>query len=376
MKPLVKKPLTAKNKWLLVITTILAVGVIIGFMYWTSIKAPTWKYVQSFQDNRYLTCVDKTFKKYKNSQEDFFLIHTYDFNTNKYNDAIKVPIPEGLASQSEYIGYSDRYIWISNPYLTAVDMLSPTHEVLDFDALKKRICSKNPGDFKDLLDLKVVEEYMKATNQNGDQFFVNIETFSTSQTPPVPYYDAHHKIYSVTDQLPLFLPGSDYSERYHCEATLGNIDYNLKPIDENNPIKCSFFSSPNNGPDQIKVTLTDSSRAAIQDGTTTVITPIPQTQAVAPEETRLTDQSFINAIGLGIVNNRFVFRFQKSIDRQSPWYLGWFDLKTKSVIKEVNLASKGMVIETPQQELFHRVSLDGKWAFFTIDQKKPIRIQL
>jgi hypothetical protein len=84
----------------------------------------------------------------------------------------------------------------------------------------------------------------------------------------------------------------------------------------------------------------------------------------------------MNAISLGISNNRFVFRYQKSVDRMAPWYLAWFDLKTNSVIKEVNLASLGMVIKTPMEAISHAVSLDGKWAFFMIANKKPIRFKL
>src|SRR3989338_1022290 len=376
MKPLLKKPLTTKRKWMLAITTLLATGVAIGFIYWASAKEPTWKYVQSFQNNRYLTAVDKTYKRYKGRQDDFFLIHIFDFNTNKYNKAIKIPIPDGMVYRSEYMGYSDRYIWLKMPEFTAVDMLSPNHEILDFTALKKRICSKNPNEFKDVIELAFVEEYLKATNQNGDQFFVNLETFGTTKTAPVPYYDAYHKAWSVPEQLSIFLNGSGYAGNYHCEATVGNTDYNLKPVDENNPIKRSFFSSPNNGPDEISMTLVDSSQAIIQDGSMTVSIPQELTPAAVIEETRLTDLTFINAVGLGVVNNRFVFRYQKAMDRMAPWYLGWFDLKTNSVIKEVNLASKGMIIETPQEELSHRVSADGKWAFLIIGQKKPIRIQL
>ena len=374
MKPLTKKKLTNRGKWLLAITALLGVAVAIGFIYWTSISFPTWKYAQSFQNNRFLTSVDKASKHYKSSQEDFFLIHTFDFNTNKYNDVIKIPIEDGMASQSEYKGYSDRYIWLTTPKWTAVDMLSPKHKTLGFDALKKLICGKNPKQFTDVIELAKVENYLKATNQNGDQFFVNLETFATTQTAPVPYYDAYHKEYSIIDQLPLFITGSGYGENYHCKATVGNTDYNLKPIDEANPIKRSFFSSPNNGPDQISVTVTDSTQAAIQNGT--VITPVPQTGAVAVEETRLTELSFINAVGLGVYNNKFVFRYQKTVDAMSTWYLAWFDLKTKSVTKEVNLETKGLKVENGFEVLTHWVSIDGKWAFFTIDKKTPVRIQL
>lgn len=79
MKSITKKQLSTKGKWMLAITTLLAIGAAIGFIYWTSIKEPSWKYVQSFQNNRFLTSVDKTSKRYKSSQEDFFLIHTFRF---------------------------------------------------------------------------------------------------------------------------------------------------------------------------------------------------------------------------------------------------------------------------------------------------------
>ncbi|HLP53986.1 MAG TPA: hypothetical protein VK151_03120 [Fluviicola sp.] len=373
MKPFVKKPLTARNKWLLGVTALMAAAVAIGFVYWTSIKEPSWKYVQSFENGRYLTSVDKTFKRAKTTQEDFFLIHIYDFNTNVYQEAVKVPIQKDMAHQAEYKGYSERYIWLTTPEFTAVDMLSPNHEILDFEALKKRICSKNSSDFKDVIELAIVEEYLKATNQNGDQFFVNVETFATTKTAPKPYYEVYHKAWSITPQLPVFLTGSDYSENYYCEATVGNMDYVLKPADENNPIKRSFFSSPHNGPDKISITATDSTQIAVQNGT--VITTVNQAPAVKVEK-RLTEKTFINAVGLGVSNNRFVFRYQKSVDRQSPWFLTWFDLKTASVIKEIDLSTEGIVIEKPQEELSHHVSPDGKWAFFTIDQKKPVRIRL
>lgn len=374
MKPLKKKPLSTKGKWMLAITTLLAVGATIGFIYWISSKEPSWKYVQSFQNNRFLTSVDKTSKRYKSSQEDFFLIHIYDFNTNTYNEALKVSIENGMANQSEYKGYSDRYIWLTTPQWTAVDMRSADHSILDFATLKKRICGKNPQQFKDVIELAEVEGYLKATNQNGDAFFVNLETFATTQTAPKPFYDVYHKDYSILDQLPLFTIGSYYSENFHFVATVNQTDYDLQPINENNPIKRSLFSSPNNGPDQISVTVTDSTQAVIQNGT--VITPVPQTQAVEQEKTRLTDRSFINAIGIAVTNNRFVFRYQKSVDRMAPWYLAWFDLKTNSVIKEVNLAAEGMVIETSLDEISHAVSLDEKWVFFMIANKKPVRFKL
>jgi len=374
MKSFKKKPLSTKGKWLISFTTLLAVGATIGFIYWISSKEPSWKYVQSFQNNRFLTSVDKTSKRYKSTQEDFFLIHIYDFKTNEYNDALKVPIENGMAYQSEYKGYSDRYIWLTTPQWTAVDMHSADHTILDFATLKKRICGKNPQQFKDVIELAEVEGYLKATNQNGDEFFVNLETFATTQTAPTPFYDVYHKDYSILDQLPLFTTGSYYSENFHFIATVNQTDYDFQPINENNPIKRSLFSSPNNGPDQISVTVTDSTQAVIQNGT--VITPVPQTQTVEQVKTRLTDRSFINAVGIGVSNNRFVFRYQKAVDKMAPWYLAWFDLKTNSVIKEVNLATEGIVIETSMDEISHAVSLDGKWVFFMIATKKPVRFKL
>lgn len=374
MKSITKKQLSTKGKWMLAITTLLAIGAAIGFIYWTSIKEPSWKYVQSFQNNRFLTSVDKTSKRYKSSQEDFFLIHTYDFTTNTYKEVVKIQIDDNMAFQSEYKGYSDRYIWLTTPQWTAVDMRSADHTILDFATLKKRICGKNPQQFTDVIELFKSEGYLKATNQNGDAFFVNLETFATTQTAPVPFYDVYHKEYSILDHLPSFLTGSSFSGNYTCAATVDKTDYFLKPIDPNNSMKRSFFSSPNNGPEQISITVTDSTQAVIQNGTE--ITPIAQTPVADQVETRLTKLSFINAVGIGISNNRFVFRYQKSVDRMAPWYLAWFDLKTNSVIKEVNLASKGLVIETPMEAISHAVSLDGKWVFFMIANKKPIRFKL
>ncbi|MDH4473822.1 MAG: hypothetical protein QE487_14550 [Fluviicola sp.] len=374
MKPLTKKSISAKSKLLLAMITLAAVGVTIGIIYWSSTREPSWKYMQSFQQNNCLTSVDKVSKSYKGTQEDFFLIHTFDFATKTYKEVIKIQIEDNMAYQSEYKGYSDRYIWLTTPQWTAVDMRSADHTILDFTTLKKKICGKNPQQFKDVIELAKVEGYLKATNQNGDVFFVNLETFATSQTAPKPFYDVYHKDYSILDQLPSFLTGSRFSENYNCVATVNKTDYILKPIDPTNSIKRSFFSSPNLGDPQISVTVTDSTQAVIQNGT--VITSVPQTPTVEQQETRLTNRSFINAIGIGVSNNRFVFHYQKSVDRTAPWYLAWFDLTTKSLVKEVNLASKGMVIETPMEEISHTVSLDGKWVFFMIATKKPIRIKL
>lgn len=374
MKPRTKKTISNRGKWMLTITALLAVGVTFAIIYWTSQREPSWKYVQSFQQNNCLTSVDKVSKSYKGTQEDFFLIHTYDFATNQYKEVIKIQIEDHMAYQSEYKGYSDRYIWLTTPQWTAVDMLSEDHKMLDFATLKKKICGKNPQRFKDVILLEKVEGYLKATNQDGDQFFVNLETFATNQIAPKPFYDVYHKNHSILNQLPAFLNGSRFSENYHYLATVDKTDYILRPVDPNNSFKRSFFSSPTVDDPQISITVTNSTQAVIQNGTE--ITAVPQTKTIETQETRLTNLTFINATGIGISNNRFVFRYQKTIDHNAAWHLAWFDLTTNSIVKEVNLASKGMAIETPMDELSHAVSLDGKWVFFMIATKKPIRIKL
>ncbi len=374
MKPQNKKPLTTKRKLLIFIAPILIMGVVLVIINRVITKEPTWKYALSFQNNQLLVSVDKTYKQYKNSKEDFFLIHIYDFKTHAYKDKITVPIQEGMDHQSELLGYSDRYIWLTTPSLTAVDMFSPDHQILDFNALKKRICAKNRQQFKDVIELAKVESYLKATNQEGDAFFVNIETFAATQTPPEPFYDFYHKDFTILGELRQYINGNSYPGNIESVATVGSIDYILKPIDETNPLKRSFFSSPNTGPQKITVTVNDSTQAAIQNGA--IITTVPQTPAVQKEETRLTGLSFIHAEGLGICNNQFVFRYQKTVISTSPWYLAWFDLKTKTITKEINLESKGLKLELPSDYLKHWVSIDGKWAFFAIENKVPVRIRL
>lgn len=374
MKPRTKKTISNRGKWMLTITALLAIGVTFAVIYWTSQREPSWKYVQSFQQNNCLTSVDKVSKSYKGTQEDFFLIHTYDFATNQYKEVIKIQIEDHMSYQSEYIGFSKRYIWLKTPQWTAVDMVSQDHKILSFENLTKRICAQNPLSFKALINLSILNGYVIATNQMGDQFVLNLETFATDKITSVQYNETFQKSHSLLTQLPSFIGGGRFSENYHYLATVDQIDYILRPVDPNNSFKRSFFSSPTIDDPQISITVTDSTQAVIQNGTE--ITAVPQTKKIERQETRLTNLAFINATGIGISNNRFVFRYQKTIEHNATWYLAWFDLTTNSIVKEVNLASKGMTIETPMDELSHAVSLDGKWVFFMIATKKPIRIKL
>lgn len=363
---------TTKNKWIYFLLILITLGIAIGFVFSGSPekKEISWKSAQSFHDNRLLTSVEKVSQqsKSKNEREDFFLVHTYDFRTNKYMEDIIVPIQADMAYQSQYIGYSNHYLWLKTPNMVAVDMLSRNHPILDFDELKKRICKQNPEQFKDLIDLVKVDNYLKATNQNGDQFFVNLETFKTTEIAPVGYYYSYHKSYAILDELPKFISGSQYTKNFYV-ASVGNTDYRLKLTGEANSIKRTFFSLPNDSTYQVlKVSAEDSARNAAG--------AVPHVVTISPKEKALTNLSFIHAVGLGVNNNQFIFLYKKIAAKTSPWYLGWFDLKTNSISKEVDLESKGLKLENDTDSLAHWVSIDGKWAFFTLENKIPVRIQL
>lgn len=364
-----KSPRTTNSKWLFAGLALITVGIAIGFVFFQrSDKKLSWESAQSFKNNRFLVSVEKTTAQNKNATEDLFLVHIYDFTTNQYLEDLKIPIAADMAYQSEYIGFSNHYLWLKTPDMIAVDMLSPNHSILAFNDLKKQICSQNPEDFKDLIDLVKVDNYLKATNQNGDQFFVNLETFKTTKIAPVGYYYSYHKSYTIMDQLPKFIPGSQYTKNFYV-ASVGTTDYRLKVTGEPNSIKRTFFSLPNDSTYQVlKVSAADSIRNAHG--------AVPHVVTISPKEKPLTDLSFIRAVGLGVSNNQFVFRYKKVADKTAPWYLAWFDLKTNSVSKEINLESKGLKPETASDTLSHWISIDGKWAFFAISNKTPVRIQL
>ncbi len=368
-----KKPATKKQKLFIILGCMALMAAVMIVLNFVSAKEPKWKYAHSFDNNRYLVCVDKTFKQYKtSSKEYFYLIHIYDFQTNDYLDQIKIPIAEGQDYRSEFMGYSSRYVWLTAPDWTAVDMLSKDKKVLDFAAIKKLICAKNPA-FRDVVEIGKAEDYLKVTNQEGDEYYLNLETFATTKISPEPHY-AYHKEYTILQELPKTFNGDEYSTERDYSITLDKTNYLLRVADENNPLKFSFYSKPATGPEKIAISVTDSTQAVIQDGTE--IKPVPQTPLDTVKETSLTSKTFVNAIALGVNNNRFVFRYQKTVGSMSPWYLAWFDLKTKSIVKEINLETKGVKIETQSEYFTSWVSIDGKWAFFGIENKVPVRVKL
>lgn len=367
-----KTPLSTKQK-IIVFSSVFLIGItVLSLILWASKKEPTWSYAQSFGNNRLLVCVDKTYKQHKSSKEDFFLIHIYDFQTNDYREAIKVAIADGQDFNSEVLGFSEKYIWLKASDFTAVEIR--TGSILDFAALKKRICSKNPALFKDVIEMAKVGDYLKATNQEGDEFFLNVETFEVSKDGPKPLYGAFHKQFTVLTELPRLTNDPWYHYQDKSKITLGNTDYVLKPVYEGNRLKRSFFSSMNDGEEEITVSVTDSTQMAIWNGEK--VSTLPQEKQPATTEKRLTDQTFINAVGIGIAKNCFVFRYQKKVDPMSAWYMAWFDLKTNSVVREINLETKALKLEENTEFLNHWVSLDGKWVFFAIRERAPVRMKL
>jgi len=372
MKKSKKKPPTKKQKLMILLGGIVFAGIIIVVINLFSYTEPTWKYAQSFENDRYMVCVEKGYKQYKTNREDFFTIHIYDFQTNDYQDQLKIPIPDGQENRSEYLGYSNRYVWLKAPDLMVVDMLSKDKKMLDFVAVKKLICAKNP-EFRDVIEIGKAEDHLKVTNQEGDEYYLNLETFATSKNPPKPYY-SYHKEYTILEELPKTFNGDEYATEKDYSITIDKTTYLFHEVGDNHSLKFSFYSRPANGPEKITVTVTDATQAFIQDGAE--FQPIPQTQIEVVKETSLTSKSFLNAFAFGVSNNRFVFRYQKTVGSTSPWYLAWFDLKTNSIVKEINLETKGIKIETQSEYLTSWVSIDGKWAFFGIQDKVPVRIRM
>ena len=373
MKNSKRPPISTKRKWIMLLTVAVLLGIVGTIIYVASQKEPSWKYSQSFKNNTLLTSVEKASKQYKSSKDDFFLIHCYDFNSNTYLEALKIPIKKGLESQAEYMGYSDQYIWLTTPEWQAIDMKSGNKTVLDFKAISNKICKNNPSQFSEVISLSKVENYLKATNQNGDDFFVNLTTFQTTQKAPIPYYNAYHLEYSLLDQLPENnnLTTRSFTDFY---AEIDSVEYSLKPISENNPIQRSFFKNQAHEAKTIQLSATDSTQVLIKNGNQ--IISVDQANDQSNQETRLSSLTFINAIGIGIYQTTFVFRYQKSTLKTAPWYLAWFDLNSNKVIKEINLETKDLKLEKTDEALSHRVSIDGKWVFLLIPEKKPVRIQL
>jgi|GEM_PF-5346474 len=375
MKNSKRPPISTKRKWISLLATAVLLGVVGAIIYVASQKEPSWKYTQSFKNNTLLTSVEKASKQYKSSKDDFFLIHCYDFNSNTYLEAIKIPIKKGLESQAEYMGYSDRYIWLTTPEWQAVDMKSKGKTVLDFKTISGKICKNNPSQFSEVISLSKVENYLKATNQNGDEFFVNLTSFQTTQKAPIPYYDAYHLDYSLLDQLPenVQLTTRSFTDFY---AEIDSFEYSLKPISENNPFQRSFFKNRVNEAESIQLTATDSTQVLVKNGNQIISVDQVNANDKSNQETRLSSLTFINAIGIGIYQTTFVFRYQKSTLKTAAWHLAWFDLNSNKVIKEINLETKNLKLEETDEALLHRVSIDGKWVFLMIPEKKPVRIKL
>lgn len=374
MKKKTKKPLTTKQKWIMGISIALLTGSLYLFINWINKPIPNWRTTLSFDHNRYLVTVDQTYKQHKSSQDYYFLIQIFDFKKNQFLKEIKVDIPEGEDYRSKYLGYGNRYIWFKSPELTALDMLSPDHKELSFAEIKKRIFRKNPGLFTDIIETGIVGEYLTVTNQNGDEFYLNTETFVVIKESPESLREANQKAYSVFQQLPDLIGGDMYASSRSCSKTIDEFTYELKLIDESNRMQFSVFRKSATETAEITVTATDSTQVAIQYGDD--FAAVNQTIEKPLEEMRLTSLKFLNALGIAFKNNILVFRYQKSLGRTSDWYIAWFDLKTKSIVKEFPLASKGLNIETEFEELTHWTSLDGKYAFFTIENKAPVRIRL
>lgn len=375
MKNSKRPPISTKRKWISFLAAAVLLGIVGAIIYVVSQKEPSWNYTQSFKNNSLLTSVEKASKQYKSSKDDFFLIHCYDFNSNTYLEAIKIPIKKGLASQAEYMGYSDRYIWLTTPEWQAVDMKSSNKTVLDYKTISSKICKNNPSQFSEVISLSKVENYLKATNQNGDEFFVNLTTFQTTQKAPTPYYDAYHVAFSLLDQLPENnkLTTRSFTDFY---AEIDSVEYSLKPISANNPFQRSFFKNRVSEAETIQLTATDSTQVLIKNGNQIISVDQVTASDKSNQETRLSSLTFINAIGIGIYQNTFVFRYQKSTLKTAAWYLAWFDLNSNKVIKEINLETKNLKLEETDEAPSHRVSIDGKWVFLLIPEKKPVRIKL
>lgn len=374
MKKKTNKALTTKQKWMIGIFMVLLSGGFLLFTNWVSRPTPNWRTTMSFDHDRYLVTVDKTYHQYKSSKDDYFLIQTFDFEKNQFLKEIKVDIPEGEDYRSEYLGFGSRYIWFKSPELTALDMLSADHKELSFAEIKKRICRKNPQLFTDIIETGIEGEYLTVSNQNGDRFYLNMETFAVIKESPESLYNANQKAYSVFQQLPDLTGGDMYSMSSNSSKTIEKFTYELKLIDESNPMQFSVFRKPASESEKITVTATDSTQVAIQNGDEFMT--VNQSLEKSPEEIRLTPLKFLNALGLGFKTDLLVFRYQKSLGKTSDWYIAWFDLKTKSIVKEFSLASKGLKVETEFEYLNHWVSIDGKWAFFAIENKVPVRIKL
>jgi len=375
MKSRKRLPISAKRTWILIVLTLVLLAGIRAIIYFTTKDEPSWKYVQSFHNNMLLTSVEKSSKQYKYTRDDFFLIHCYDVNSKNYLEVINIPIKDGMDTQAEYMGYSDRYIWLRTPEWVAVDMHSPNKTVLDFSTIAKRICKNNPSQFSQVISLSKVEDYLKATNQNGDQFFVNLTTFQTTQSAPIPYYDAYHVDYSLLDQLPenVSVTTRSYTDYY---AVLDSTEYSLKPASENNLIQRTFFKQRASGDAVIQFTATDTTQVLVKNGNQVITIDQANTNDNTIQETRMSNLIFINAIGIGIHGDAFVFRYQKSTLKAAPWYLAWFDLKSNKVIKELNLETMGLKLGETNEALSHRVSIDEKWVFLMISEKQPVRIKL
>src|SRR5215204_471184 len=113
MKKKTNKALTTKQKWMIGIFIVLLSGGLFLFINWISKPEPNWRTTMSFDGNRYLVTVDKTYYQSKNSKDDYFLIQIFDFKKNEFLKEIKVDIPEEDEYRSTYLGFGHRYIWFN-----------------------------------------------------------------------------------------------------------------------------------------------------------------------------------------------------------------------------------------------------------------------
>lgn len=378
MKTPKRKPLTTNRKALVYSFAIVMCGIIAFVLYDASIHYPSWKYVQSFQHNSLLTSVEQTGWQGKNTRRDFFRIHCFDFRTNEFLAPFEVSIRKDGSSQSEYVGFSERYIWLKTPELTAVDMRSPKRTILRYADLSQRIRQHNPAAFKEVIGLSVVEGYLKATNQDGDEYFVNVTTFATTQQRPMPYYDAWHADYTITPQLPLTAdPTSSFTVPYyvfHADKMI----YMLYPVSDDNQVQFTFHCMPEEEqrPPTIVVSTTDSTQVLVTSGDS--IVPVKQVMCISDmvQFERMTPRTFVNAVGIGIRNRSFVFYYQKKAVPSAPWFLAWFDLDRKTISKEIDLSQKGLAYRKATDYLSHRVAMDGSYVYFFMGIYPPMRIAI
>jgi hypothetical protein len=356
MKP--KKKISRTRQLIILAASLVVAIVVIAVVKVASAKQPDWKYTHSFRDGRIVCSIDKTYKQYKRSKEDFFLVHCYDFNEKKFLDPVRVDIADGQEYRSEYLGCSKRYVWLKAPELTAVDMESPNFDVLDLAALTKKICEANSTIFKSVLETGIEEDHLTVTNQDGDKYYLNLSTFKVTQDRGNNFY-AYNPDFTILQDLPKTLQenalfGEVNSFGFDTDA---KTQYILQPVNAANPVKSTLFSSPI--PPERIVTLND---------------PQPEEPPkVEPE--RITDLSFLNAKGIGLSGKQFLLVCQKTVAQDGPWFFVRFNLESGSA-QWTDLAKEGLKFGDKFEAFTHGISPDGKWLYFFIGKQAPVRIEL